>query len=184
MSVPQKKMIFDIINRTLVPFNLKFSRTKNNFQEYIPFDETLAGARESGLSVGDYIDQKFNVPGSTQDTINHLASLGVFDRKISTVCEIGPGSGRYVEKVKEICNPEYYEVYETAERWRDWLVKQYLVVAQPCDGKTLGETQSKSIDLVHTHKVLNGLGILTICGYLNEMIRVVKDDGVISFLIS
>jgi hypothetical protein len=60
-------------------------------------------------------------------------------------------------------------------------VEKYKVVAQPTDGASLSATPSKSIDLIHTHKVLYGNSILTIFRYMMEMARVVKDDGVVVF---
>lgn len=151
------------------------------FQDYIPFRQTLQDAENSGLSLSDYIDNNFNVPGTTQLTIDRLAELGAFDKQINRVCELGPGSGRYLEKVKKICDPEYYEIYETSNPWRDWLIDKHKVTARPTDGASLTSTPSKSIDLIHTHKMLYGNSILTIFRYLMEMARVVKDGGVVIF---
>ncbi len=110
-----------------------------------------------------------------------MAKLGVFDQAISSVCEIGPGSGRFLEKIIKKCNPEYYEIYETAPTWRDWLASTYHVVAQPTDGKNLSGTPDQSMDLVHTHKVLNGLKILNICEYFYEFARIAKEHSIIVF---
>jgi hypothetical protein len=83
--------------------------------------------------------------------------------------------------VKKLCTPDYYEIYETAGPWRDWLVQKYQVTAQPTDGMSLSATPSGSIDLVHTHKMLYGNSILTIFRYLMEMVRVANDRGVVVF---
>jgi hypothetical protein len=151
------------------------------FQDYIPRDATLSAAKAAGLSVGDYIDQTYNVPGSTQDTIEQMAKLGVFDRSIRTICEVGPGSGRYLEKVITRCRPERYEIYETAEPWRDWLVETYPVTSLPVDGSHLSATADGSIDLVHSHKVLNGLPVITACSYFFEMARVAAEHSTLVF---
>jgi hypothetical protein len=44
-------------------------------------------------------------------------SLGVYSGAVNWVVEIGPGSGRYVEKTLSVCSPSRYEVYETATKW-------------------------------------------------------------------
>lgn len=148
--------------------------------QFIPLRETLAGAKAAGMSVGDYIERNRNT-GATQETIDRIAQLGVFQNEIARVCEIGPGSGRYLERVAKACRPGYYEIYETARDWSDWLVKAYGVTPQPCDGTSLSPTPSQSIDLVHAHKVFVGLPFLITCHYLNEMVRVARDGGWIIF---
>lgn len=176
-----KRASLSLVNTILEPIDIQVVRPSKEFQDFILFEETQAGAAKAGLSVGDYIDQQYNIPGSTQDTIDQMSRLGVFDQPISRVCEIGPGSGRYLTKVIEKCRPEYYEIYETAPKWRNWLAQEYRVVAQPTDGMKLTTTPDRTIDLVHTHKVLNGLKILNICQYFVEMVRVVNEHGVIVF---
>ena len=182
MAVKLKSYARKTINSALAKSGFELVRPGRNPDQFIPFKETLASAREAGLSVGDYIDATYNVPGGTQDTIDRMAELSVFSEKIERVCEIGPGSGRYLEKTIKACNPEYYEIYETAIDWRDWLVQQFSVVAQPTDGASLGSTPYRSIDLVHAHKVFSSvLPLLPICKYFVEMERVVREGGYVVF---
>jgi len=152
-----------------------------DFADYIPHREVVRRARESGLSVGDFIDATYNVPGATQTTIDQMVALGVFADPVERVCEIGPGSGRYLQKTIELCHPKSYEIYETATEWRDWLVRTYGVTAHQPDGSTLSQTPDRSVDLVHAHKVLYGLRITTLCRYLTEMARVVRPGGSVVF---
>ena len=181
MKISYKRKLLNRFNQLFAFTGFELIKKGREFQDYIPFRHTLEEAEKSGLSLSDYIDNSFNVPGTTQLTIDKMSELGVFDQKIARVCEIGPGSGRYLEKVKTICSPEYYEIYETSKPWREWLVEKYKVAAQPTDGASLSSTPSKSMDLIHTHKMLYGNSILTIFRYLMEMARVVKDDGVVVF---
>ena len=184
MNTRFKTIVGKGINSSLKLFNLKLIRSKQRFtdyRDYIPFKETIEGARQANLSVGDYIDAKHNKPGATQATIDRMAELGVFDSKIDRVCEIGPGSGRYLEKVLKLCHPSYYEVYETATDWQDWLIQQHDIIAQPTDGKSLSATPSESIDLVQAHKVLPGQPTLITFRYFNEMARIAKPGGKIVF---
>jgi len=184
MSKPIKQLGKKIINGLLSLANLKLVRLderSSDYRDFIPFQNTLAQAEAAGLSVGDYIDMAYNVPGSTQETIDQMVQLGVFSIKIDRVCEIGPGSGRYLEKVLSISKPTYYEIYETANDWERWLVQKYQVIPQPSDGMTLAHTPDHSIDLVHAHKVLPGQPTLVICRYFGEMARVVRNDGKVVF---
>lgn len=166
----------------LKPFDLELVRRGNGaFDNYIPFKATLSEADKAGLSVGDYIETRFDVPGSTQKTIDEMAKYGVFDTEIGRILEIGPGSGRYLDKVKEICSPISYEIYETSQDWRSWLVQKYSVLARSTDGQSLSETPTSSVDLVHTHKMIPGLPVFTVLRYFEEMARVVQDQGKLVF---
>lgn len=152
-----------------------------DYRAYIPCQETVAGAEKAGMGVGDYIDATYGSLGSTQETIDQMAALDVFLGKLEHICEIGPGSGRYLEKIIQICNPSHYEIYETATDWAAWLTQKYDVVLQPTDGMSLTSTPSGSIDLVHAHKVLPGQPSLIIYRYYAEMARIVRHGGKIVF---
>ena len=169
--------ILGVVGVKLVRKNAYFS----DYRAYISLNATISGARKAGLSVGEYIDVKHNKAGSTQQTIDQMDSLGVFKNKIERVCEIGPGSGRYLEKILQISSPNYYEIYETSTEWQKWLVKKYGVVAKPTDGRSLASTPTCSIDLVHAHKVFPGQPSLVILHYIKEMSRVIKLGGKIVF---
>jgi hypothetical protein len=150
-------------------------------KQFIPFEETLAGAREAGLTVGAYIDVKHNAPGVSQDTHNRLVELGIFKDPIERVCEIGPGSGRFLEKTVQACKPSHYEIYETAKPWADWLVATYKVIPQVTDGISLSQTPTSSIDLVQAHKVFVCMLFLTTCNYFQEISRVTKPGAWVVF---
>ena len=172
------------INRLLSPLHVEFVRTAasaRDAREYIPFEETLAGAKAAGLTVGDYIDKKHNVAGATERAIAEMRSLGVFAGPIRAVCEIGPGSGRYLAKTQQECHPAHYEIYETARPWAEYLAREYQVLLRPTDGTSLSFTPTASIDLVHAHKVFVVTPSITTCGYFLEMVRVATPGGFIVF---
>ena len=148
---------------------------------YQPFRRTLKAARKAGLPVGDYIDTKFQIPGATQATVDQLAAYGVLGDDLHRVCEVGPGSGRYLERVKHLCAGCSYEIYETDNSWSEWLVRNYQVTAHDADGTTLCHTPTETIDLVHAHKVFVCLPFVVSCGYFEEMVRVVRKGGWIVF---
>ncbi|WP_018533731.1 methyltransferase domain-containing protein [Streptomyces sp. HmicA12] len=150
--------------------------------DFIPFEATMRAARAAGLSVGDHIDAVMNgTPGATQSTIDELRALGVFAAGPDTVLEIGPGSGRYLEKTLKECSPGRYEIYETAEPWANYLVETFGVVAQPTKGSSLAATPDSSVDLVQAHKVFNTVTFLCASRYFFEMARVTRPGGRIVF---
>jgi SAM-dependent methyltransferase len=160
-------------------------RSANNLggvDDFIPFEATMRAARAAGLSVGDHIDEVMNgTPGATQSTIDELRALGVFAVQPNTVLEIGPGSGRYLEKTLKECSPDRYEIYETAAPWAGYLVDTFGVVAQPTAGSSLAPTPDGSIDLVLAHKVFNTVTFLCASRYFFEMARVTRPGGRIVF---
>lgn len=97
-------------------------------------------------------------PGVTQLTIDNLVSLGVYSGAINWVVEIGPGSGRYVEKTLSVCSPSRYEVYETAAKWGSYVAKKSNVLLQPTDGRSLTATPNESADIVQAFNSTRRLG--------------------------
>ena len=176
-----KGLARDSINSVLALAGVKLVRSDRVHEDYLPFRVTLRDAQRSGLPLGDYIDAKHNVPGATEETIARMIELGAFENLPKRICEIGPGSGRYLAKVKGLTDPQLYEIYETASPWRKYLVETYGVVARHTDGQTLAETPSVSIDLLHSHKVFVGLPIFTTLRYFTEIARVVQVGGKVVF---
>jgi phospholipid N-methyltransferase len=160
-----------------------YKRKPRPYSEFIDFKETLQAAATAGLSVGEYIERRHAKGSRTplDETMDHLASLGLFNAPMEHVCEIGPGSGRYLERIKARLQPQRYEIYETSSEWRNWLLGQHDVTARACDGRTLSETVSGTVDLVHANKVFVGLPALITISYLREMARIVRNGGWIVF---
>jgi SAM-dependent methyltransferase len=155
-----------------------WSDTRN----FIPLDETLAGAKANGLSVCDYIDTVLSkTPGATQQVIDELNRLGVLKAPVDRFLEIGPGAGRYLGKIIALCSPQHVEVYETARPWADYLAHEYKLEAQPTDGRTLAKTLDSSCDLVTAFKVFPSVPFSTTIRYWAEMLRVTRPGGFIVF---
>lgn len=175
------------VNRVLSHGGLELVRAGaqhdwSDTRAFIPLGTTLIAAKRAGLSVGDYVDTVMNKqPGGSQKTIDLMASLGVFDRPVETVVEIGPGSGRYLEKTIAACRPARYEIYETAGPWIAYLRSHYDVVLQPTDGRSLAATPDASADLVQAHKVFDGIPFLPTLCYWAEMARATKPGGHVVF---
>jgi len=172
-----------MINNFLRIFNLKISKASQNENglSYISAKDTVAKANANGLSVCDYVEQEWNQVGETQKVISHMKEYGAFNFENPSVCEIGAGTGRYMEKVLENCNPKRYESYETANDWAKWLQNEYPIISQPTDGFSLNSTVDSSLDLIHSHGVFVYLKFLDNIRYFNDMIRAIKPNGLIIF---
>ncbi len=172
------------VNNLLRPLHLQLvsgNSADPAVKDFIPARKTIAAAEHAGLPLGEYIDQTFVQPGATSQTVNAILELGDLHSAGVTVCEIGPGSGRFAEKITEALNPRRYEIYETARDWLPRLGQLPNAVIQECDGRTLSGTASGSVDLVHAHKVFVYLEFHTTAGYLEEMARVLRPGGVAAF---
>ena len=174
------------LNSLLASAGLKVARLgspeTDDVRDFIPLDETIAAAERAGLSLGEYIDTVLNnTPGATQETIDEMSRLGVFSSPIKAVVEIGPGSGRYLERTISVCSPARYEIYETSAAWAGYLASTYPLLNQPTDGRSLGSTPDRSVDLVHAHKVFSTIPFLPTCTYWSEMARVARAGGHVVF---
>ncbi len=153
------------------------------FSEFISFEETLAAAKAAGVSVGDFIERNHltSSPSALDQTMDGLASFGIFDGAIERVCELGPGSTGTWRGQLRAASLEAMKFMETSREWRDRLIDRHHVTARTCDGRTLSETESSSVDLIHAHKLFPGLPFLTTMHYFREMGRIVRDGGWVVF---
>ena len=175
-----------IINSILGLFNLRLIKANhftNNSNKlgYISATETVKRAQKEGLTVCDYVEKTWGQIGETQKVIDNMERFGAFDFYNPNICEIGAGTGRYMEKVIEKCNPIRYESYETAQDWSDWLQRKYNIISQRTDGFSLNNTADKSIDLVHTHGVFVYLPFFDSLRYFKEIDRVLSINAIIVF---
>lgn len=148
---------------------------------YIPAGPTIAAARRDGLSVCEYVERLWRQEGQTQKVIDQMAACRVFGPDNPKILEIGPGTGRYLEKVLRVCRPARYEVYETDRDWAKYVRTTYPVVAHTADGWSLSQTPSDSVDIVHSHGVFTLLPFFVAYRYWTEMWRVVRPSGTVVF---
>jgi SAM-dependent methyltransferase len=148
---------------------------------YIDCQETVATARAEGLSVCDYVEKLWDQQGATTNIITQMQSYGCFEHLVN-VCEIGPGTGRYLEKViEQNASIKSYVIYEVAKDWAEWLQQTYPVVSREADGYSLKFEEDASMDLVHAHGVFVYLNFIHCMRYIKEMIRITKPGGYIVF---
>ena len=176
----------NLISRLLLVFGYRLTRAGLG---YYDAEITVNGANLAGLSVCDYLESRERDErkrGRRDRIIEKLKSLGLFESS-THVCEIGAGTGMYLEKVIVEAKPEHYEVYETDPGWSRYLQKEYA----PCyggglhihcaDGVSLKETANGSCDLVHAHGVFVYLPALQSLEYIKEAARICKAGGHVVF---
>src|SRR5215211_4368082 len=90
------------LNGVLRPVGLQLIRSRSAdpaIKDFIRARPTLAAAKAANLSLTDYIDTVYAQPGTTAATVQAMLGLAQLAEPVQRVCEIGPGSGRYAEKV-------------------------------------------------------------------------------------
>jgi len=170
------------VNRTLKIFDFELARVRRN---YIAAGPTIKAAKLAGKSIGDYLEdikavKRPKFKGRIDRIIIQMKEDRVFEH-CENICEIGAGTGMYLEKVKRETNCKRYEVYEIDKEWSQYLADEYGAEQKQCDGFSLKSTPDESISLVHAHAVFVYIPFLNILDYLSESFRVVKDDGSIVF---
>ena len=110
-----------------------------------------------------------------------MTEQGAVTPGTNSVVEIGPGTGRYTEKLLAICKPKLHQLYETDAEWRTWLGKTYPVQVPIVDGKSLRQTPSKSKELIHAHGVFVYLPFLITYRYFSEICRIAASASYIVF---
>ena len=111
--------------------------------QYIAAGQIVSAAERERLSVCDYVENLWGQQGGTQQVIDRMASCGVFEAENPVVLEIGPGTGRYLEKILTKLKPARYEIYESCTRLAEWLQSRYPVVLHEADGASLKQTAAR-----------------------------------------
>jgi ubiquinone/menaquinone biosynthesis C-methylase UbiE len=151
-------------------------------QSYMSAEETIAAADREGLSICDYVERLWEQQGCTQMVINQMSACSAFATTNPKIVEIGTGTGRYLEKVLQLCNPSKYESYEPLHDWVNYLQSKYsTTITYKADGETLWETSDNSANLVHAHGVFVYTPFLITYGYFKEIWRVIADSGIVAF---
>jgi SAM-dependent methyltransferase len=169
-------------NRILNRFGYKLE-TKG--LEYLDPVTTVRAARDRNLDVCEYLEG-FNIAGVGRRRDAIIAALRPsLPQHLDAVLEIGAGTGMFLEKILDLCSPQTYEVYETSVGWVAHLEEQYSRRTQlrcyDCDGMTLRNTKTASVDAVFAHGVFVYLPLIVTFGYLEEAVRVLAPGGSLIF---
>jgi len=174
------------VRRLLNRYGYDINRLGSGF---LDAEQTVSAAKKQGLSVCEYLENAENdilKRGRRDRIIKELETVGIFAH-LRRVCEIGAGTGRYLEKVIDLGRPIVYEVYETNIGWAKFLSAEYngrngcKLVCHPADGHTLSYTADSICDLVHSHAVFVYLPLLQSLEYLKESVRISRPGGYIVF---
>ncbi len=179
-------LIYEAIQRILNSYGFMLTRTGLGYHNARAI---VAKARVKGLSICEYLESQEKderKKGRRDRIIGHLVNSGIL-KECESVCEIGAGTGMYLEKVLDLAKTKQYEVYETDRGWVDYLKRTFgkyrncTFIFHPADGSTLKYTKANSCDLVHAHAVFVYIPILQVFEYLKEASRVCKPGGYVVF---
>jgi SAM-dependent methyltransferase len=169
-----------LVNGSLSPLGIRVARRHGDSSiggRRLSDAAVIARAHARGLSAGAYLEELFGNPGRSAEVVSRMRSAGAVSEALSTVLEIGPGSGLYIERVLEHVSPSRYEIYELERSRAEYLASRFPVTVREADGESLASTASRSVDLVHAHGVFVTLDFLTNCAYFREIDRVVAPGG-------
>jgi hypothetical protein len=177
LSYEVRRKIYEIIKYLRGDGKYKYEK-----MGYLDASKIIREARSSGLTVPEYVEKIFGGAGQAEEVINEIRGLGALEN-VEVVCEIGPGTGMYLDKIIRYAKPKQYHIYETASDWATYLEKTYypLVIKHDADGYTLRHTPDSSCDLVVAFGVFVYLDFLNCFEYFKEMVRVCKKDKFIVF---
>jgi hypothetical protein len=143
--------------------------------------EVIRKAAARGLSVGDFVEEEWGKPGRSRKIVAKMRDAGAVPESLESVCEIGPGTGRYIQRIFEIAAPKHYEICEIERSRAKWLARTYPVTILPAEGETLRHSRTASIQLVHAHGVFASLKAISCFAYFEEMMRITAPNGHIVF---
>jgi len=169
-----KSRLRSAVNRCLSPFGWQLGRSEPFRHAYIDAAMTLREAAKSGLSVSAYLKRMWNSEAQVREVGELMATAGALSATTQHVCEIGAGTGIYLEETLQRTKPDYVEVYEPNHGWAAYLREHFPVVTQACDGEHLGGTPDSSMDLVAAHGVFVYTPFLVSMSYVAEAARVLR----------
>jgi len=154
-------------------------------RQYLDVEPLIANADKENKTICDYLEDKKSkdpecstIKGRRDRIVNKLSEYDI-SGNVSSILEIGPGTGNFTEIFSQ--NHNDYEIYEMHSGWANYLEGEYDVIIRNCDGSSLKDTVDNSIDLVHAHAVFVYIPILTVYDYLEEISRVLKPGGKVVF---
>jgi phospholipid N-methyltransferase len=174
--VPVADRVYHIVGRIF--HNLTRERCDAS---WIPCEKTVREALSRGVSVGDYVEELWDQKGSTQRVIKFFGEH-IDLHNCANLCEIGPGTGRYLHLLLPQVRPNVrYVIYEVASDWAHWLEREYRVTRRDADGISLKYESDDSFDFVHANGVFTTLKPLHALKYIAEMRRVAREGACIAF---
>ncbi len=96
-----KNLVVAIVNRCLSSVGHQLV-PKNSWGGYLDAKATVQAARARGQTVCEYVETLWGQEGATVRVVRQMSKVGCLVQ-CDRVCQIGPGTGRYLEPVfKEI----------------------------------------------------------------------------------
>ena len=101
--------------------------------------------------------------------------------RVEGVCEIGSAWGAATRYLINRFEPETFHSYEIDTGWAQWLQDNLGVDSKQCDGESLSDTESESIDICMASSCLYFMPFVKQWNYLVEFNRVLRPGGIAVF---
>jgi hypothetical protein len=167
-------MLAAAANKVLRKVGIEIRRT-TPCSGYLEARSIISAARMRSMTVPAYLAACSpwpNYGSSFPQIVDELRKTRGLEN-CETVCEIGPGTGGYLDFIIREANPSRYEIYETDPVWAAYLEQTFQpVVRMPADGKSLKATEDSSCQLVAAFGVFVMLPPLATLDYITEAARV------------
>ena len=139
----------------------------------------IATAARKGLTIDEV---KANFINITKERFDDIIKKNFIDpKRVHAVCEVGAAWGAATRYMQNRYRPETYHVYEIDTGWAQWLKENLGVDSKQCDGESLSETDSASMDICVASSCLYFMPFVKQWNYLTEFARVLKPGGIAVF---
>ena len=164
--------IVKMLNRVLAPWGAQLVRTYSNQDKDWDgtFLEALKRQQAEGIDPNSHLDQVWGKP----DWVHHYEPL---IRQGDTVCEVGPGLGRWtnpiVDRVKKLYLVDYSR--HVCQFWREKNDPRFVVVHS--GNSRMPQIPDASVDFAMSWDVFVHMNIEQIYGFLQEFSRILRPGG-------
>lgn len=148
---------------------------------YINAHESIQAAARLNISVPEYLEQLWNIQGSSSWVVDRFVQSGTVSESTRCVCEIGTGAVLFAAPLIARFPGLRYESYELDKDWSKWLGETFPIVSHVTPGDRLSSTPGASVDFVHANGVFVYTPFLVTIKYFSEMLRVTRPGGFIAF---
>jgi len=139
----------------------------------------IAASARKGITVDE---ARANFICITKERFDDIIKSDFIDpKRVTAVCEVGAAWGAATRYMLNRYKPDTYHVYEIDTGWAQWLKDNLGVDSKQCDGESLSETDSESMDICVASSCLYFMPFVKQWNYLTEFARVLKPGGIAVF---
>lgn len=139
----------------------------------------IALAKKQGITIDELKANQIRITAERFDDI--IKKDFISPKKVKAVCEIGAAWGAATRYIINRYEPEIFHSYEIDTGWAQWLKDNLDVDSKQCDGESLSDTESGSMDMCMASSCLYFMPFVKQWNYLAEFARVLRPGGIAVF---